>query len=60
MPTIFWQGLKHGLVVWPYPDATGFYPGAPLYVIAPVLFVLLAVAVLTVALVSKQPKKENP
>jgi hypothetical protein len=57
--TTLWDGIKHGLLVWPFPDATGFYPGVPLYWIAPVLLILLAVAVLTVTLVSKQPQKEN-
>ena len=58
-PNVIWDGLKRGMLFWPYPDGSGFYHGEPLWIVA-VLLILLGVAVLAVVLVSRPRREENP
>jgi len=47
------------VLLWPFPDSSGVYHGAPLWIVAPVLLAVLGVAVLIVVLVSKPKNKEH-
>ena len=39
--TIIWEGLKLGMVVWPFETKPGEYFALPLYIVIPALVILI-------------------
>jgi len=57
--TVFWEGLKVGMAIWPFETKAGEYFALPLYIVIPALLLLVASPAVIAFLVLPQSRKAD-